>query len=135
MNENPISDLVNSALQSIREMVDVNTIIGSPIETTHGTTIIPVSRVSFGFGAGGSEFSPKKNDDPNALFGGGSGAGVSINPVGFLVVTADGVNMISISSEGAGTVEKIIESAPAAFERVSNFIQKRKEKKETDLDE
>lgn len=134
MNENPISELVSSALQNIREMVDVNTIIGSPIETTHGTTIIPVSRVAFGFGAGGSEFSPKKDQEHNALFGGGSGAGVSINPVGFLVVSAEGVNMISISSEGAGAFEKIIESAPAAFERVSNFLQKRKEKKEADLD-
>ena len=135
MIENPISELVSSALQSIREMVDVNTSIGSPIETTHGTTIIPVSRVSFGFGAGGSEFSPKKEQDTNALFGGGSGAGVSINPVGFLVVSAEGVNMISVSTEGAGAVEKIIEAAPAAFERVSNFLQKRKEKKSAESNE
>lgn len=135
MNENPISELVSSALQSIREMVDVNTIIGSPIETSDGTTIIPVSRVTFGFGAGGSEFAPKKEQKPDSLFGGGSGAGVSINPVGFLVVTSEGVNMIPVSSEGAGAVEKIIESVPSAVEKVSAFIKKRKEQKETSDDE
>lgn len=135
MAENPISELVSSALQNIRQMVDVNTIIGSPIETSDGTTIIPVSKVSFGFAAGGSEFPQKKDPGADALFGGGSGAGVSINPIGFLVVSADDVRMIPICSDTVGAVEKIMDFAPSAFEKVSAFLKKRKEKKESGLDE
>lgn len=130
MSEHPISDLVSSAMQSIREMVDVNTIIGNPIETADGTTIIPISRVSFGFCAGGSEFSPKKELTPNSMFGGASGAGVSINPVGFLVVSAGEVKMIAASNEGITAVEKIIEAIPGAVEKLSDFLKKRKEKKQ-----
>ena len=135
MSENPISELVSSALQNIRQMVDVNTIIGSPIETADGTTIIPVSKVSFGFAAGGSEFPQKNDTTANNLFGGGSGAGVSINPIGFLVVSADDVRMIPISTDTAGAVEKIMDFAPNAFEKVSAFLRKRKEKKEAESEE
>lgn len=140
MNNHPISDLVSSALENIRDMVDVNTIIGEPI-IAGGKTIIPISKVSFGFGAGGSEFAPKKEQsskDQSAkdqqtenLFGGGSGAGVSIQPVGFLVVSDDDVKMIA-ASKIDNSVEKLVETIPVAFTKVSDFLKKRKEKKENE---
>lgn len=130
MNEHPISDLVTSAMQSIREMVDVNTIIGNPIETSDGTTIIPISRVGFGFGAGGSEFAPKKEAKADSLFGGGSGAGVSITPVGFLVVAGGEVKMVPVTTDAnAAAVEKVMQTIPVAVDKITEYFKKRKEKK------
>ena len=92
MNENkqehPIQGMMGTAMQKIREMIDVNTIIGDPITTPDGTVIIPVSKVSFGFGSGGSDW-PNKNTAKD-LFGGGAGAGISINPLAFLVISNGG---------------------------------------------
>ena len=115
MSEHPISDLVTNAMQSIKEMVDVNTIVGNPIETSGGVTIIPISRVSFGFAAGGSEFEQKK-EVADGLFGGGSGAGVSISPVGFLVVTGGDVKMVPITDNAGAALDKILQSVPVAVE-------------------
>jgi len=133
MNEHPISDLVSSAMASIKEMVDVNTIIGKPIETTDGITIIPISRVTFGFGAGGSEFEPKKEAIQNGLFGGGSGAGVSITPVGFLTVSNGEVKMVPVSDATGMAVDKILQTVPPVVDKVTEFFKKRKEKKETEI--
>ena len=133
MSEHPISDLVSSAMASIKEMVDVNTIIGKPIETSGGITIIPISRVTFGFGAGGSEFEPKKESVQNGLFGGGSGAGVSITPVGFLTVSGDEVKMVPVCDATGMAVDKIIQSVPPVVDKVTEFFKKRKEKKESEF--
>ena len=100
MSEHPIEGLMNTAMNNLRDMIDVNTIIGDSIETANGTVIIPISKVSFGFAAGGSEFnmstleetkrSGSEEETKHALpFGGGSGAGVHIEPIGFLVITED----------------------------------------------
>ncbi|MBO4896727.1 MAG: GerW family sporulation protein [Clostridia bacterium] len=133
MSEYPISELVASAMKNIKDMVDVNTIIGTPIETADGTTIIPVSKVSFGFGAGGSEFEPKKSEVKDGLFGGGSGAGVSISPLGFLVISpASEVKMIPISNGELTGINQFIQNFPETFDKVSAFVQKRKEKKMDD---
>lgn len=140
MSNHPISDLVSSALENIRDMVDVNTIIGEPIEAA-GKTIIPISKVSFGFGAGGSEFAPKKeqstkdqaaNQQTENLFGGGSGAGVSIQPVGFLVISCDDVKMIA-ASQIDSSMEKLVDTIPIAFSKVSDFFKKKKDKKTNDI--
>ncbi len=121
----PIAELVATAMNSIKEMVDVNTIVGEPVETTDGTVIIPISRVSFGFGAGGTEFSSKaKPAEGNANFGGGTGGGVSINPMGFLVVCGGNVQFLPI---GTGGVERLTDYIPVAIEKVSQFIKKKKE--------
>ncbi|HHX75292.1 MAG TPA: sporulation protein YtfJ, partial [Firmicutes bacterium] len=107
MQEHPIQGLMKTAMENIKEMVDVNTIIGDPVETHDGTTIIPISRVSFGFAAGGSEFESSQEDEKKAKkdnaeqafmpFGGGSGGGVSVQPVAFLVVTNSGqVRMLPV---------------------------------------
>lgn len=124
----PIAELVATAMNSIKEMVDVNTIVGEPVETSDGTVIIPISRVSFGFGAGGTEFSAKaKPVDGSANFGGGTGGGVSINPMGFLVVSGGNVQFLPI---GAGGPEKLTDYIPVAIEKVTEFIKKKKEEKD-----
>lgn len=124
-DRHPIEGLMETAMGSIREMVDVNTIIGEPIETGDGTVIIPVSRVGFGFAAGGSDFAPSAKEREGNLFGGGSGAGVSISPVGFLVVSGDQIRLIPVSSAN-NTVERVIDYVPVIFDKINNLISRRK---------
>ena len=94
MNEHPIQGLMNVTLEKIKSMVDSNTIIGDPINTADGTLILPISKISFGFASGGSDFPSKTTKD---LFGGGGGAGVSVTPVAFLVVQGSNVRMIQLA--------------------------------------
>ena len=103
----PISDLMTETMSKIKEMVDVNTIIGNPIVAADGTTVIPVSKVSFGFGAGGSEFASKHAASGSPLaFGGGSGAGVTVSPVCFLVIGKDGsANILGINAQASDTMD------------------------------
>ena len=126
MSEHPLNDLISTALSNIKTMVDVNTIIGSPVETANGTVIIPVSRVGFGFAAGGTDISSKSpSTSANANFGGGSGAGISISPVGFLVVNGDDVKLLPVNSANT-TVDKLIDSVPEMFDKVNGIINKNK---------
>ncbi|MEG0770270.1 MAG: GerW family sporulation protein [Clostridia bacterium] len=119
-NQHPIQGLMATAMQSIKEMVDVNTIVGDPIETPDGT-IIPVSKVSFGFAAGGSDF-PSKNPT-NGLFGGGSGAGITINPVAFLVISNGNVKLLQISDESTAA-DKLIALVPDIIDKVKDIFKK-----------
>ena len=105
----PIEGLMSEAMKNIKGMVDVNTIIGDVVTTPDGTTIIPVSRVAFGFGAGGSEFGAA-SDNSTKNFGGGSGAGVSINPVAFLVVNDDQIRLLPVDT-AMTTVDRIVDTA------------------------
>ena len=134
MNENnhPISDLMNTTMQKIREMVDVNTIVGQPITTPDGITLIPISKLSFGFASGGSDF-VSKNHKPgeNNTFGGGSGAGVNISPVAFLIVKGDSVRLLPVDPPAATTVDRVIEMVPDVVDKVTDFLEKNKEDKET----
>ena len=127
MSTHPLNDLINTALTNIKSMVDVNTIIGNPVETANGTVIIPVSRVGFGFAAGGSDFPPKAGAaaDASKAFAGGSGAGISLTPIGFLVVTGETVKFLPVNSANT-TVDKLIDSVPEMFDKVSGFINKKK---------
>ena len=110
----PISDLMTETMSKIKEMVDVNTIIGNPIVAADGTTVIPVSKVSFGFGAGGSEFASKHA---------ASGAGVTVSPVCFLVIGKDGsANILGINAQASDTVDRLVEMIPGAINKVSNFV-------------
>ncbi len=122
MGEHPINNLMGTVMENIKGMVDVNTIIGDPVETSSGTIIIPVSKVGFGFAAGGSDFSPRPDQ---TAFGGGSGAGVSISPIGFLVVTADQIKLIPISSTNT-PIDKLIDYIPEVFDKVNSLIKKNK---------
>ena len=91
-NQHPIGNVMQTALENIKDMVDVNTVIGEPVITGSGGTVIPVSKVSFGFVAGGGEYA--HTADAKSPFAGGSGAGVSLQPVGFLILNPDGVHML-----------------------------------------
>ena len=126
MNEHPLNDLIEKALTNIKTMVDVNTIIGNPVETANGTVIIPVSRVGFGFAAGGTDIAGRApSSASNSNFGGGSGAGISISPVGFLVVNGDNVKLLPVNSANT-TVDKLIDSVPEMFDKVNGIINKNK---------
>lgn len=124
MSEHPIQGLMNTALQNIHEMMDVNTIIGEKIVTADGTVIIPVSRVSLGFASGGSDFTNKSNKD---LFGGGSGAGGTIVPVAFIVVSNGEVKLLQISQNNT-SADKAISLVPELFDKITGLFGKGKNK-------
>ena len=133
MSEHPIENLMMTAMSSIQDMVDVNTIIGEPIETQNGITIIPISKVSFGFAAGGSEFRgetlkeyTRKDKDEEIEyklpFGGGAGAGVSINPVAFLVVQEGNVKLMSVEHESC--IDKLLDYIPDLMQKINEMFNK-----------
>lgn len=126
--EHPIQGLMKTAMENIREMVDVNTIIGDPVETPDGTVILPVSRVGFGFAAGGSEFgsgdgkSQSGDTSGQSPFGGGSGGGVSIIPIGFLIVKGENVRLLSTDNQNQ-LYDRLIDMAPAALEKLQSLFK------------
>ena len=124
----PIQGLMESSMKSIKEMIDVNTIIGDPVQTPDGTTIIPVSKVTFGFGAGGSNIPVKgiAGTAEDAPFGGGAGAGVSIKPVGFLVVGNDQIKMLPVDSNSISTVDKLLDFIPQMVDKVNTLVKESK---------
>ena len=128
MEKRPISDLMETTMQKVREMVDANMIVGVPITTADGVTLIPVSKLNFGFAGGGSD-TAKKQEKPDA-FGGGIGAGVNITPIAFIVVKGDNVKMLHVSPPSASTLDKLIDTVPNVFDKVSEMIEKSKEKAE-----
>ncbi|MEI4830361.1 GerW family sporulation protein [Bacillus sp. FJAT-53711] len=122
MTQHPIENLMKTAMANLKEMVDVNTIVGKPVSTADGNVILTVSKVAFGFGAGGSDFAGNgQSQEGQNLhpFGGGSGAGVSINPVAFLIVGAKGIQVMHLHS-GTHLVEKALETVPNAVQRLVN---------------
>lgn len=124
MSDHPINGLMNTTLEKIKEMVDVNTIIGNPITSPDGTVIIPVSKVSYGFASGGSDIRPKTQNAQPA-FGGGSGAGVTIRPVGFLSIYKGDVKFISVDKYD-GPVDRIVGMVPEMFDKVKELFSKDK---------
>ena len=139
MSEHPIESLMMTTMSSIQNMVDVNTIIGEPIESKSGITIIPISRVCFGFAAGGSEFSGetlkeynKKDKDEEIEyklpFGGGAGAGISIHPVAFLVVEGNNVKLMSVDHESC--IDKLLDYVPDLIQKMNDMFNKNLKQKE-----
>lgn len=124
--EHPIGNLMDTTMEKIKEMVDVNTIVGDPITSPDGTLIIPVSKVSYGFAAGGSDLPTKKENKD--CFGGGSGAGVTIQPVGFLTVYKGNVQLVPIEKY-EGTPDRIVGMLPEVIEKVKDIFGKDKKKK------
>ncbi|MDI3327428.1 MAG: GerW family sporulation protein [Alicyclobacillaceae bacterium] len=127
MAEHPIKSLMQTAMEHLRDMVDVNTIIGDPVETPDGTVILPISRVGFGFAAGGSEFEaegakPGEVQGTDSLpFGGGAGGGVSITPIGFLVVSRGNVKILSTQAPHP-LYDRLIEMAPSLIDRIQTLV-------------
>ena len=121
--QHPIDNMMQTTMESIRGMVDVNTVVGAPVMDQKGTTIIPISKVSFGFVAGGGEYDTPRQPGPESLpFAGGSGAGVSVQPVGFLVVAADGVKMLPAQHITAW--ERAVNCAPQLLEDIKSLFAK-----------
>ena len=117
MEKHPIESLMGTSMESIREMVDVNTVVGDAVQTQDGSTIIPVSKVSFGFVAGGGEYAMAHAQQTEDMpFAGGAGAGVSVQPVGFLVCSQNGVRLLSASC--ASPMERLVEILPQALEGI-----------------
>lgn len=127
MANHPIDGLMSTAMQNIKEMVDVDTIVGAPVEAPDGSVIIPISRVAFGFAAGGSEFGKKENE-ADAMFGGGSGGGVSISPVAFMVVGQGQIKLLPIDSN-ASPIDKLLDYVPGLIEKVNEKINSKKAEK------
>ncbi len=124
--DHPIGNLMQTTLENIKDMVDVNTVVGEPIAAGNGATIIPISRVSFGFVAGGGEYDAAHPAVPGQLpFAGGSGAGVSVQPVGFLVVGDEGVRMLPAQHITAW--ERAINCAPQLMEDIRSLFGKKEE--------
>ena len=123
MEKHPIENMMSATLDRIRDMVDVNTVIGEPIPTGGGATIIPVSKVTFGFVAGGGDFDKNELPETDKPFAGGSGAGVSVQPVGFLVVQQDSVKVLPAQQPTAW--ERALNAAPQLLEDVKNLLQKK----------
>ena len=127
MAEHPIQGLMKTAMESIKDMVDVNTIVGDAVETPDGTVIIPISRVSFGFAAGGANSEPEDNEQSQTVnsFGGGSGAGVSVKPVGFLVCSPiSGVRFMPV--EGNLVYGRVIDLVPKVLSTIQEMLNGKK---------
>ena len=121
----PLNDMMETAMGKIREMVDSNSIIGEPITTPDGVTVIPISRVSVGFGSGGGDYGTAKTN-----FGGGAGAAVKIDPVAFLIVKDGLTRVMPVAVPAVATVDRVLELVPEVLDRVENFIDKKKAEKE-----
>ena len=142
--QHPIEGLMVTAMNSIQDMIDVNTIIGEPIETSNNIIIIPISKVGFGFAAGGSEFKGEtineytKKDKEEAIqyrlpFGGGSGAGVSISPVAFLVVQQNNVKLLPV--EHCSCVDRLLDYVPDMMDKLNSYLNKTMQNKKEDKKE
>ena len=121
MEDKRINEVMDATVAKIRELADANTVIGKPIQTPDGITVIPVSRISYAFATGGSDFRVKEKP----AFGGGNGAGVKIEPIGFLVVKDGSVRMVSITPPANSTVDRVIEKAPELMDTIETFFKKR----------
>ena len=121
-----LPNMLESTIQKIREMLDVNTVVGTPITTPDGVTIIPVSKVSVGFGGGGSDFASRNTENP---FGGGVGGGVKVSPVCFLVVKDGNVRILSVPTPANSTTERIVEMLPDTLDKITAYLDAKKETK------
>ena len=127
----PLSEMMSSSMSKIREMVDVNTVIGDPIVTGDCVTIIPVTKVSIGYGGGGSDFATKNYPaNRDNAFGGGAGARVSITPVAFLIVRGENVRMLPVAEPASTSVDRLIEQLPDLIDKAQSFFESRKAEKE-----
>ena len=124
MSQN-LPNMLENTIAKIREMVDVNSVVGNPITTPDGVTIIPVSKVSVGFGGGGSDFSNKNSSTQELPFGGGVGGGVKVTPIAFLVIRGDSVRMMPVATAPSTTADRVVEMVPDALDRIVSVIDRK----------
>ena len=124
-----IPTMLENTISKIREMVDVNSVIGTPITTADGVTIIPVSKISVGVAGGGTEFVSKHPNNRENPFGGGAGGGVKVTPVCFLIVKDGSVRMMPVAAPANTTADRIVEQVPDVLDKIASFIDSRMEKK------
>ena len=122
--QTPMAEFLQASMAKIKEMVDVNTVVGEPITTADGVTLVPVSRVSLGFGHGGSDLVKQRNG-----FAGGSGAGIRIEPIGFLIVKEGSVRMLNILPPANTTLDRVIDMVPLLIDKAEQFLDKKAEDK------
>jgi len=125
--QHSIGEIMDITMTKIKEMVDVNTVVGEPITTHDGVTIVPISKVSFGFASGGTDFPVK---EAQKGFGGANGAGITIAPIGFLVISDGNVRMLNIAEPAGSTLERLVEYIPDVLNRVQGFVESKKKDKE-----
>ena len=131
MKDQSAAGILGTAIEKIRDLVDVKTIVGEPVFSAGGITIIPVSKVSYGFASGGSDFNGKSQPS-STNFGGGSGAGVNIAPVAFLIVKDGTVRVMNIAPPASSPVDRLVESAPDLIDKISGMFNKEKKTAETE---
>ena len=124
-----LPNMLENTIAKIREMVDVNSVVGTPITTADGVTIIPVSKISVGVGGGGSDYVSKHANKHENPFGGGAGGGVKVSPVAFLVIKEGNVRVITIPTPANTTADRIVEQVPDVLDKLADFIDSRMEKK------
>lgn len=120
--KSPLHDLMNATVEKVHEMVDANNIVGEPITTPDGVTLIPISRVSFGFGSGGGDYGKTAGKEN---FGGGGGAGVKIDPVAFLVIKDGTTRVMPVAVPPVSSVERIVDMAPELVDKIGKFFDKK----------
>ncbi|MBR2895008.1 MAG: sporulation protein YtfJ [Oscillospiraceae bacterium] len=133
--KNPLSDLMRDGMDKMRQMVDTNAIVGQPICTVDGVTLIPISRVSMGFGGGGAAFGNKKDPVQEGNLGAGIGTGVKIDPVAFLIIKDGHVRVMPVALPASTTVDRIVEMVPDVVDKVNGFIQKKQADKDISPDD
>lgn len=126
--KNSLGELISTTMDHLRTVSDTNSLIGTPIQAD-GVTLIPVSKLSVGVAGGGTEFSTKKQTAGETNFGGGSGASAKLEPVAFLVVQNGGVRLLSVNQNPVTSIERVIESVPQVVDKVTDYLDKQKEKK------
>ena len=127
MSQN-LPNMLDNTISKIREMLNANSVVGEPITTADGVTIIPISKISVGLGGGGSDFVSKNVNHHDNPFGGGVGAGVKVTPVAFLVIKDGSVRMLPVATPANTTADRIVEMVPDTLDKIANFIDSRKEK-------
>ena len=126
----PLSEMMTETMKKIREMVDVNSVIGTPI-TAGDVTVIPVTKVSVGYGGGGTDYATKNYPaNRDNAFGGGAGAGVNITPIAFLIVRGESVRLLPVSEPASSSVDRLIELIPDLIDKAEGLLEANKEKKE-----
>ena len=124
-----LSNMIENTLSKVKDMISVNDVVGTPITTPEGVTIIPISKVSVGFGGGGSDFVSKNVNKQENPFGGGVGGGVNVTPVAFIIIKGDSVRMLPVAAPANTTADRVVELVPDVLDKISNFVDTRTEKK------